>query len=70
MPSEHQNASQEDSHRNMYHKVFATEIDPEPLLNGIDSYDKALLAHQEAIKNDARSKYKKFIATQLRRYSD
>jgi hypothetical protein len=51
-------------------RMIRSDIDPIPIIKGIQEYDRALAYHQEAHKHNASQRVKRAIADKLRVLED
>jgi len=63
MPSTNQNQAGGSDYRNIWHKVFTTDMSPYPLLNGVREIDNAVDAWNEANRCGADEGVKQDIKT-------
>ena len=56
------------SYRNVWHRAFQTELDPQPLINGIATAEEARTAWNEANRNDVPEPLKEKIQAELVKY--
>lgn len=63
MPSVNQSQGSGSDYRNIWHRVFTTDMDPYPLLNGVRGIDRAVTAWNEANRCGADEGVKEDIQT-------
>lgn len=64
MPSKHQKAHGSE-YRNQAHRVFTLDIDPMPMVKGIENIDRAIMYWNEAHRCDAPESVKEKIQVKM-----
>lgn len=65
MPSEHQNANETD-YRNEADRVFKCDLNPVPMIRGVESKERIKMYWNEAHRNDASERVKELIKIRMR----